>query len=116
CRRLCGVKQNFMLEIEHLLEKVPTAVGEDPTIWGLMYDFLPWQGFSSIAVQALEADPHDSASWKYYEFADSDASRIRGKLTAGRRPLPCRSTTGPVSMWPSFTPFTMTGLPRFRAP
>jgi hypothetical protein len=78
------VKANFVVEIEHLLQKVPAAVWADDSLRGLLYDFLPWHGTSSIAIQTAEDDPHDPASWKYYDCADSDASRIREEVALYR--------------------------------
>jgi hypothetical protein len=46
---------------------------------------------SSIAIQTAEDDPHDPASWKYDDCADSDGSRIREEIardrTAGEKRL-----------------------------
>jgi hypothetical protein len=75
---------HFVLEIEYLLQKVPAEVWADGSLRGLLYDFLPWHGMSSIAIQAAEDDPHDPASWKYYDCADSDGSRIREEVALYR--------------------------------
>src|SRR5262245_20272708 len=74
------MNRNFVLEIGYLLEKVPSAIWEDPWICGLMYDFLPWHKMSSIAIQTKNDDRYDFGAWKYYDCASSDASRIRDEL------------------------------------
>ncbi len=75
------MKKNFVLEIEYLLEQVPSEVWDDTKICGLMYDLLPWHEFSSIAIQTSDDDKHDPADWKYYDCTRSDCSRIKRELS-----------------------------------
>ncbi len=71
---------NFVREIEYLLENIPVAQWEDPTICGVMYEFLPWHKMSSITIHTSEDDVHDPGGWKYYFSAESDGSRIRQEI------------------------------------
>jgi hypothetical protein len=74
------MKSNFEREIKYLLSKVPKAVWKDKKIRGLLYDFLPWHEMSSIAIHSAGEDPHEPASWKYYDCAASDSSRVREEI------------------------------------
>lgn len=76
------VINNFRSEIEYLLAQVPGSIWQeqDTYLSGLMYDFLPWHDFSSIAIQTRNDDRFDPASWTYYDCASSDCSRIQNEL------------------------------------
>ena len=71
---------HFKSEIDHLLASVPSSVWDDDSICGLMYDFLPWHDFSSIAIQTRVDDRFDPAAWTYYDCASSDCTRIEAEI------------------------------------
>ncbi len=71
---------HFKSEIEHLLNSVPESTWDDHSICGLMYDFLPWHDFSSIAIQTRDDDRFDPAAWAYYDCATSDCTRIATEI------------------------------------
>lgn len=72
--------QNFVREIEYLLEQVPSEQWQDPSICGIQYDLLPWHRLSTVTVQVREDDVRDPGGWKYYYSADSDTTRIQAEL------------------------------------
>lgn len=74
------MKANFMREIEHLLEQVPTEQWQDPSICGVQYDLLPWHRMSSLTVRVEADEIDDLGGWKYYFSAESDGSLIRDEL------------------------------------
>jgi len=75
-----GTREHFHCEIEYLLTKVPTEIWQNKSICGAMYDFLPWQKFSSIAIQTRNDDRSDPTSWTYYNCASSDSSIISDEV------------------------------------
>lgn len=74
------MRENFVKEIEYLLDRIPKEQWEDKGICGLMYDLTPWHKKSSATIQTRDDDPHDVAAWKYYWSAESNASRISQEI------------------------------------
>ena len=62
-----GVRENFVQEITQMLTEVDPELWRDPGVCGLMYEFLPWQEHSSIAIQLHDDDETDPPSWANYE-------------------------------------------------
>lgn len=82
------MRENFAREIEYLLREVPAEQwqsSEPPFVRGIMYEFIPWHGSSSVTIQTTDDRPGDFGSWKYYFSADSDGSRIRSEIERYRQ-------------------------------
>lgn len=70
------VRRHFTIEIDHLLTAVPPELWEEPEICGLMYDFLPWHRYSSLAIQLRDDDPYDHGGWTHYECVNPDGRHV----------------------------------------
>lgn len=79
-----SVRDNFRREILGLLDEVPPEQWDDPTVCGVLYDFVPWHTMSSVTLQTDGDDPHDIGDWKYYFSAESDGTRIEDEFQAYR--------------------------------
>ena len=70
------IRKHFAVEIDHLLAEVPSELWKEPGIRGLMYDFIPWHEWSTLAIQLDEDDPHDPGGWTHYECVNPDGRHI----------------------------------------
>ena len=70
------VRKHFTAEIKTLIDAVPGELWEEPDICGLMYDFLPWHEYSTLAIQLRSDDPYDFGGWKHYECVDPDGREL----------------------------------------
>lgn len=82
------MRENFAAEIEYLLRNVPAEqwqASQPPFVCGIMYEFTPWHGSSTVTIQTTDDTPGDFGSWKYYFSADSDSSRIKSEIEQYRQ-------------------------------
>jgi hypothetical protein len=70
------IRQHFALEIDHLLSEVPADLWEEPETCGLVYEFLPWHQYSSLAIQLRDDDPNDIGGWTHYECVNPDGRHV----------------------------------------
>ncbi len=84
--------QNFVVEIEHLLQQVPSAIWADHSVCGLMFDFIPWHGHSGISIQTRADDQYDPASWKYFNSIEAKCSQLSREVALYRQAADRRLT------------------------
>lgn len=71
------MRENFLHDIRSLLASVPAGVWDDRSICGLLYDFVPWHGVTSVSIQLQEDAPSSPADWRHFECAHSEGDLVR---------------------------------------
>ena len=74
------MRENFVREIEHLLDAVPAEQWADWSVCGVVYEFTPWHRFSSVTLETREDSGRGLGSWKNYSSAESDGTRIEAEF------------------------------------